>query len=985
MVAVVMCCVFLMTSVRGLTQEVLDVRGGDHEDFSRIVFDWQETVGYRVNLSGDRLEIIFDKALRPNWHSLPNEPLAYLSNPEYHIEGGKLIVTLKVTKPGKLRHTRYGSKIAFDIVAGEAAGMISTPKAVAVVSQPLAATEKHIVDDRHVVPTASHSDARINTVSSSDSDIIGSDLSHRTGDLKLAVKRKWDNMRLSYPWHKKVRAAAFIRHNYMWVVFDDKTTVDQTALGRFIGQRVLSVRQIDHPTMTVLMYELVPGQHIKVQKIGTQWHIDMRNAFVGPALPILSSHQRVPGSKGENFFFAIGNVGNVLRIEDPVIGDQLAIMPTIESSQGVHQTRKFTEFISLSTAQGIAVQLIADHLNIVKYKNGVSIAAQGGLALSHSQLASKLGPPPELDEDTGQNGGQNSGIGVKLVDFATWKIGPLTTADHEADYYENKHELLYRLSNSTDINRDEMRWNLARYYLANGRAREAFGVLSVMLDEDKKLGENPEFRSALAVTNILMRRYEEGAKLLTHKALLAERDVLLWSVVANSALGKHKLALENYKKASDILHLYDPDSQIRFLFAAIRSGYEVEDKTFVKLGLSLLQELPLNASQLTEMDYWQALLERDEKHLAKAEETLQGIVKAGVRQTAAWAKYDLINMELNSKKIDEAEAVDQLEKLRFAWRGDDFELELLSRLGDLYVAQNEFNTGLKTLRLAVTFFDTSKKTAELTRQMSRIYRDLFLNGGDSVMQPIKAVALYSEYRELIPLGKDGDTMTRRLVDRLVSLDLLEEGADLLKHQIKFRLKGVAQSVVASRLAMIYLLDSRPEDALGILMATRSSQIPDDIMDRRRMIEARTLIELGRFEEAEVMIEGYDDKEAEDLRTDIYWKAEDWDKYIRHENRMMGNRYDEDGDFNDEERLAVLRLSVAYVINDDKAGMKILRDRYKAYMDNGLYGDTFEVITAEKQLTDLNVRRLTRSIASVSELENFMTSYKAEFTNGMAQN
>ncbi len=401
----------------------------------------------------------------------------------------------------------------------------------------------------------------------------------------------------------------------------------------------------------------------------------------------------------------------------------------------------------------------------------------------------------------------------------------------------------------------------------------------------------------------------------------------------------------------------------------------------MEFSLSMMKNLPLTAAQLTEVDYWRALLERDSGDILKAEETLRGLVKAGVRQTAAWAKLDLINMDLESKKIDGIEAIDQLEKLRFSWRGDDFELELLSRLGDLYVAQKDFNTGLQTLKLAVTFFDGSPKTVALTRQMTQIYSDLFLDGGADVMDPIKAVALYSEFRELIPLGKDGDNMTRRLADRLVSLDLLEEAAELLKHQIKFRLQGVAQSVVASRLAMIYLLDSRPDDALGILRATRNSQIPDDIQDNRKMIEARALVELDRYDEAEVLIEDYRSREAGDLRSDIYWKSENWGKYISHSNALLGNRYQSDESLSPKERLAVLRLSVAYVISGDKTGVKTLRNRYKAQMDNGLYGDTFEVITAERQLTDLNVRRLTQSIASVAKLETFMESYKAEFING----
>ena len=941
----------LMNCLPAIAQETVGVRGGDHPTFSRIVFDWPQRVSYTPVLTDDLLEITFDKASIPNWNSLLNSPLQYLSEPEYHLDGDNLVVTVKVAHLSQLKHFRVGSKIIFDISRNEKD--TAFPGAPSMVAQPVTP-----VDTRQIEQTITEA---------------ASEVLSDNGDLKLIVKRRWDNLRLSYPWKENMRAAVFIRHHHLWVVFEGKKIVDQTALQPFLGQRVLRVRQLDHPTMTILIYEVIAGQNVKVQRVDAVWHIDLKNAPIAPEVPILTSHQRATGRGGESFFFSTGNAGSVLVVEDPSIGDELAIVPVMGSSQGVLQRQKFSEFGSLATAQGIAVELIADNLNILKYRNGIGVSAEGGLALSRSRLSSKLG----LVSDSGQA----LETGEMLINFSAWKKGPL----EGEDYYTNKHERLYLLSNSTDTNRSEMRWKLARFYLANGRTREAFGVLNVMLDEDPGLSESPEFRTVLGVANILMRRFAEGAKLLVHKSLLAQRDVFLWRVVAESALGNHKLAFEYYKKGSDILSLYDPDSQIRFLFAAIRSAYELGDKDFVEFSLSFLQGLPLKAAQLTEIDYWKALLERDAGHLLQAEEILQRLVRAGVRQTAAWAKFDLINMEFKAGKIDASEAVDQLEKLRFAWRGDDFELDLLSQLGDIYVEQNEFNMGLQTLKLAVTFFEGSKKTAQLTRKMSKIYSNLFLKGGADILSPVKAVALYSEFQELIPLGKDGDTMTRRLADRLVLLDLLEEAASLLTHQVKFRLKGAAQSVVASRLAMIYLLDSKPEDALGILRATRSSQIPDDIQDRRNMIEGRTLIELGRFEEAEVMIAEYETREAQDMRSDIYWKSENWEKYINHKNRMLGKRYLDEGELSAAERLAVLRLSVAYVINGDKAGVKDLRDKYKAHMDNGLYGDTFEVITAERQLTDLNIRRLTSSIASVGKLETFMESYKAEFSRKTVQN
>ena len=57
-------------------------------------------------------------------------------------------------------------------------------------------------------------------------------------------------------------------------------------------------------------------------------------------------------------------------------------------------------------------------------------------------------------------------------------------------------------------------------------------------------------------------------------------------------------------------------------------------------------------------------------------------------------------------------------------------------------------------------------------------------------------------------------MIRRLADRLVSIDLLDQAADLLQYQVDHRLQGAGRAQVATRLAVIYLMDRKADRALG---------------------------------------------------------------------------------------------------------------------------------------------------------------------------
>ncbi|WP_321391665.1 hypothetical protein [Emcibacter sp.] len=946
--------------VLGLCQSVYGqdrvlVRNGDHPSFSRVVFDWEDTTEYSTAIVGNKLRITFDKQAEPDFGLLPAEPARFFENPTYSIEDGKLLVTMDLREPGRLRHFLSGTKVVIDVleVAPQAQEEIHqeevnrTERTADMVHQGTEETVLDLKPDSEVMATAK-----------------------ANADFALRVSGTQDLPVLTFPWDREVKAAVFIRHSVLWVVFEGKAVIDQSALSGWTDGTISNFRKIPHEKATIFLYEVAPGYFVKASKEDKTWTVALKQNYSVAMLPIDVGQQRGSGN-GENFFFSFEGVGALFTVEDPIVGDRLFIVPAKESSQGVIKRREYPEFRVLETAQGVAVELYSDQLDIARYRNGVGISSEEGLSMSRSRLSSQF-----VMEKDDQAGGDQTAEDVRLINLSKWRAGP----DRHADFNKNRRELLYTLSQVTDDERNQARWDLARFYVGNGFAADAYGILELMREQEPELMESPEYRAVLGVTNILLRRNDKAVRLLTHKGLATELDAYLWRSVANEALGNDDKVLADYKKGSDILSLHEPKDRARFLLSAIRASYRKGDLEFMSDQMKILRKYPLSVEQMTELDYWQAKITESAGNLEKAEGEYDKVIKAGVRKTSAWAKLALVNSELESKKIEPAEGIDRLEKLRFSWRGDDFELELLSRLGELYVQQNEYRTGLETLRQAATYFRNNNKTRELTKTMSSIYRELFLDGGAERLAPIRAVALYNDYRELTPLGSDGDLMTRRLADRLVSVDLLDKAAEILDHQIKHRLKGIAQADVASRLAMIYILDNKPNEALKILRYTRQAQTPEDIERRRRLIEVRALIELGSYEEAEVMLSAYQGPEVEQLKSDIYWKSENWNQVISHSNLQLGDRWQSNQTLTLEERLTVLRLAVALSLAEDGNGLTRVRERYMDHMRNGKYADAFEVITAQQQKTGDDIRRLTQSIASVDRLETFMDAYRDEFAS-----
>lgn len=939
-------------------QERLVVRTGDHPTYSRVVFDWERNVIYSAELVAGNLEIEFSANAVPDFSSLLNVGPTYLSNPTYSNDSGSLKVTFETNSDVNVRHFRSGTKIVIDLMAQDV-------PAPALAGVPLSSPVEPVMSDE--VDSVQEIVSTEEPIETANEESATAAVSEGSGDLTILADETNDAFTISYVWEKDVKAAVFIRANNLWVVFDQYAVANHMGLNSKLGGRVKSVNQLDSTGPTILTYAIDNGLNARMVKMTNGWQVSLRSNLAVPQQPIVVGHQST-SEVGENIFLMAGDLGSIITLEDPYIGDDLTIVTASQSSQGVMGQSNYPEFNILKSAQGIALQLIADDIFVNKHETGVSVSSQNGLAVSKSSKP-LLRDAVVIADESGE-----APVSQMLIDFSFWEKGPLPDEGHK----KNRHELLYKLSRSTESERNEARWNLATFSLANNNAAEAYGILKLMGESEPGFLENPSYRAALGVANIKMRRFDDAIELLNHKSLQTELDALLWRSRAYEAKGEFQKAVDDFNVGVDVLSLQTNDNKAEFLFAVIRAGNALNDVEYMNAQISGLGNARLNAKQLTELDFWRGqLAEKYGDDVAAANE-YEKVIATNVRYPASLAKLARIHQQYRLKEIDAMKAIDGLEKLRFAWRGDDFELDLLKQLGELYVEQTEYREGLATLRQAATYFPRSPKTSDLTRKMSEIYNDLFLNGTADNMSPLKAMALFMEFRELTPLGADGDTMSRSLASRMVKVDLLNDAADLLEYQVEYRLQGVARADIASDLAKIYVMNKEPAKALEILRSTRQSQVPVDIEFERNMIEIRSLVELGNYEEAEVMLEGVTGDVADTLRSDIYWETDDWDRVVRHGNQQLGQRWSDSTELDANERQAVLRIAVALALDENEGGLERLRSQYLNHMENGIFADAFELITAKEQKTGEDIRQLTQTIASVDRLETFMDSYRSEF-------
>ncbi|MEH6497220.1 MAG: tetratricopeptide repeat protein, partial [Pseudomonas marincola] len=442
---------------------------------------------------------------------------------------------------------------------------------------------------------------------------------------------------------------------------------------------------------------------------------------------------------------------------------------------------------------------------------------------------------------------------------------------------------------------------------------------------------------------------------------------------------------EEFKIGRDAFGVYNPDLKNEFNLLqaeAALEDYDIELATTALEGIRTSLEEGTNPEVAARREYLEGIAALRSGDINRAIAKFDQAIALDVRPIAVRARYEKINAELAQKIITPEEAVEAFQKTTFAWRGDDLELNILKRIGDLHIANGKIREGMQVFRNIVMTFPKVKLARDIAREMSDMFDQLFLEGAAEKLPPIKALALYYEYRELTPLGKKGDKMIRNLADRLIKVDLLEQAAQLLDHQVNFRLKGELKALTGTKLAVIHLWNDEPKQSLSILYKTRWRALPDKVKKERLYIQARANADLSNFDEALSLIEDDKSKIADQLRADIYWKSKKWPKAINAlEKLMRQSGADKAKKLSPVDRQRLMQIAVARSLANDQDGIATMRQKFRKKLVDTPDLDAFDLITDNSDGSETNFRERSTAIAKISQLESFMTGYREQLKNG----
>ncbi|HEY8616895.1 endoglucanase [Phenylobacterium sp.] len=866
----------------------LDVRVAQAEGFSRIEFHWAGGARATTRRDGQRLILTFSRDADPDIARLRTSPPRWIEGAEKRHVGGRLEVALLLAQGA-------------DAKIGTADGATF----VNVFEKPAPPPEPENAVTEAAPPPVEPEPPRPNPIPPG-------------GVVPMQAKVVNGQVLLTFDWANPAGAAVFRRGGSVWVVFDAPARLDVSRAPLGVPQvaGMETFRGSDYAAVRMEVPRSVP---VAAKAEGTAWTIAIGNGDQAAPAVVKVTRDAVQGPP--LLRAAVAGATRVIRLPDPGAGDELRVVTALGPAKGIPTRRDFVQMALLPSVQGLAIEPHADDLQVSRAGDLVDIGRDKGLTLSSdwavkARESELLGAPRRaampglIDPDWGKTGEHG---------FLARYNALFAAATEEAASKDKAAPVAAQLA-------------LARFLVGSELSFEAIGVLNAALKAHPELADNAEFRGLRGIARVMARRYREAEADFSAPVLSEDASASLWRSYIAAQQAHWPEARAQFSRGLEAFSLFSPVWKARFARgdaqAALAMGDYAGAEARIKLALAdktdSLEEL---ATRLV-----QARIVEMQGDRERALRIYLAITRAPLESLASPALLRATQIQVETGKITPVQAAQTFDGLRYRWRGDATELETIRALGQLYLSQGRYREALEALRSAGMRLPDLPEAVQLQADLAGAFRGLFLDGLADGLEPIQALALFYDFKELTPIGADGDLMVRKLVRRLVDVDLLGQAAELLKYQADNRLDGVARAQVATDLALIYLMDRKPEQALQAINSSRTTILPSALNAERRLIEARAWAGVGRYDGALEIIERDSTREAQELRAEITWKQKDWAAAGPLFEKALGDRWKRPEPLSSEEEGKLLRAGVAYSLAGDEAALARLEGQYRGFYD-----------------------------------------------------
>ncbi|WP_436637288.1 hypothetical protein [Microbaculum sp. FT89] len=979
----------------------VEVRVSSLPTFTRLVFVFESETDGRIERDVDRASVYFDKAARIDLSGLKPRLPSYISGIESRLGEGGLELSLTVDPMSPVRGFKEGNTYVVDVTApgsADAGAAVLAPRGDADVVDLLSGEvpgRRSLAEEHEALAAAFGADAQV-TISGQETP---DQAPEAAADPELAnpvaeppakaetaaepeiaeepvlaegplggvdhvqpeARRFAATVKLTLPFDAPTSAAVFEQAGALWAVFDSPQPIDARILRKDLSGYVSAVDSWRSNDTSVLRLTLAKPLLTTVTGEPTKWVITLGDVMLEPGAP-LTLLRAVNEAGQPEAIVQFPSAEAVHEIRNPDGNDRLFVVTAMPPSRSIPKPFNFVEFQAPTTIHGLVVRPLADDLSVSIDSGHVRIGRGNGLVMS--EVNGQYAPGRTAGFDAGRPGFVDSIDDSSLDPGAAYKL-------------LSKH--IRETAVAGEMSRTGSRVQMARALLGTDLGAEALAQLRLIEQEDPAAMREPEIRALRGIAMVMMRRPDEAIREFDTFGLNRSSDVALWRGVAETQRGNWRAAVAAFEQGAPALSSYSARRQKDFRLASAEAALEARDYAEAAVRMAELEE---NQDPTVPDPHVALLSARLQMALGRTDDAirvLDDVIGSGDRLLAAQAQLrraEALHNAYGSARTDEI--ISDLERLALSWRGDEIELGALRLLANLQAEAYDYYRAFEIMKSATVANSDSPTTRALQDDMNRAFEELFLGGRADEIPPVDALALYYDFRELTPIGRKGDQIIRGLADRMVEVDLLEQAAELLRHQVDNRLKGAERAEVAAKLAWIYLMNRKPADAIVVLSRTRQAVLPREVAYQRLLLESRALAETGRLELALDLLSSAEGVEVDQIRAEALWNGERWQDAGEAFERGLGEAWESVDPLTDGQRTLVLRAAISYALAKDQLGLQRLRTKFLAKMAASADASAFDVVTMPVPENAGEFGKLVSRVAGVDTLDAFLEEYKARY-------
>ncbi|MGL4323937.1 MAG: hypothetical protein ACRCTD_07825 [Beijerinckiaceae bacterium] len=937
----------------------MPVRVGRMPTFTRMVFEMPAIVPVKHKKDGESLELIFDAALKVDVARLRIELGDAVKSVENQIASGTSVVRVVLNDNVDAHTFREDDTFVVDLVNPDAKAARPSPEAPnpdvpAVPKQPLREASKAAANPADakaaVAPPMAAAPVKVQEVA------VAQEISSQPVVPKIS--RDGDTVRLAFKFGSKIPAALFVRNGIVTALFETQQPLVISAAHSELSA-IGGTLAADPMARAQLVRIAFPEQKLaRLAADGDSWILTIGEKLSAASEPIAPS--RMIDDNGRTVVtLPLQRASMVHWIEDPETGERIAVATALAPLRSVAKPYRFPEFELAATAHGVAVVAQADDISVLAGVDDVTIERGNGLSVT-----------PRAERVAADSGGIAQPV---VFDRVQW------TQDKAGVPRERMRALQHQAADAPRGRRNQFRYALGKMYFTNGLFAEARGAFESIVFTDPAAARDRNLAIMRIASAVQMQRGDDARKLMQDDVVRDDPEAMLWRAVLDARERNWPRALAGFRSGEGALEAYPEALQAPMRLLWARAAVEVRDYGTATNEIESVEKMDREFANVNDVALLRARVDEGQGRIDDAMNAYTRIYDSQHRPAAAEAGMRGALLGLQDKAISREDAIVRLETVSAIWRGDGaVEAETMAALGRFYAEDNRWRDAFGMARRANEVYPNNEKIRSLHDEAARLFESVFLEGKGDSIDRVQALALFYDFKELTPPGRRGDEIVRQLAERLVALDLLDNAAMLLQHQIDSRLKGAQRATVAARLAIIYLMDRKPAAAVQALRSTRLPELPYHIKRARALLEARALSDLSRTDLALDIAGAETGPDVDRLTADIQWQGRRWRAAGETYERILGERWKSRDELSDAERADIVRAAIAYALAEETLSMDRLRGKYSALMANSSDARAFQLITSPAASRAREFRELARTVARADTLAEFLSEYRKRY-------